>query len=433
MTFEEFTQKVLEKFDISLHVRRMHYTLKFNPRVIQDLEDEDDLDNVVSHSDDFANVYIVESPGVEAIEANIPNTQLALGGPHPTFPSSNASCDASPNTMMLATGFASRCADSEYTPLELNRFREAILGSGHTFKNADEFRNAIYQMSLAGRFQYKYKKNSPTHMSVKCSIEDCPWKITTHAVEGNEILRVLLLLKTCLEQLQNTFLDKFARILNVIMGVQLTYNQAWHLKEKAKERLYGSPRASYAFLPWLCHRLREINPGTIAEYTSHEGHFKQFGPYKGALLSAIAYDADDGMFPLALGVVGSENYEDWYWFLEKLKGILDGQEVIIISDRHQGILRSVSELFGVENHAYCYRHVKENFSSFFNRKNIRGKKGKEDALLLLDNIAYARLDIDYNEAFEKLVRFNGDLARWIAENSLEHWAMSKFLKKRWEK
>ncbi|RVW45843.1 hypothetical protein CK203_086240 [Vitis vinifera] len=35
------------------------------------------------------------------------------------------------------------------------------------------------------------------------------------------------------------------------------------------------------------------------------------GPYKGALLSAIAYDANDGMFPLALGVVGSENYEDW--------------------------------------------------------------------------------------------------------------------------
>ncbi|XP_010655185.1 uncharacterized protein LOC104880400 [Vitis vinifera] len=486
MTFEEFTHKVLEKFDISLHVRRMHYTLKFNPRVIQDLEDEDDLDNVVSHSDNFANVYIVESPSVEAIEANIPNTQLALGGPHPTFPSFNASCDASPNTMMLSRGFASRCADSEYTPLESNRFRETILGSGPTFKNADEFRNAIYQMSLAGRFQYKYKKNSPTHMSVKCSVEDCPWKITTHAIEENEILRVYTyqvnhnhiaqdecsakvrvsskrgvvvvedVFRTTPEYLSRQICKDFERD----HGVQLTYNQAWHLKEKAKERLYGSPRASYAFLPWLCHRLREINPGTIAEYTSHEGNFKQLfiahafsiqgftmgcrpvlaidschlsGPYKGALLSAIAYDADDGMFPLALGVVGSENYEDWYWFLENLKGILDGQEVIIISDRHQGILRSVSELFGVENHAYCYRHVKENFSSFFNRQNIRGKKGKEDALLLLDNIAYARLDTDYNEAFEKLVRFNGDLARWVAKNSPEHWVMSKFLKKRWDK
>ena len=79
MTFEEFTQKVLEKFNNSLHVMRMLYTLKFNSRVIQDLEDEDDLDNVVSNSDDFANVYIVESPHVEAIEANISNTQLAFG------------------------------------------------------------------------------------------------------------------------------------------------------------------------------------------------------------------------------------------------------------------------------------------------------------------------------------------------------------------
>ena len=79
MTFEEFTQKVLKKFDISLHVMKMHYTLKFNPKVIQDLEDEDDLDNVVSHSDDFVNVYIVELSRVEAIKANIPNTQLAFG------------------------------------------------------------------------------------------------------------------------------------------------------------------------------------------------------------------------------------------------------------------------------------------------------------------------------------------------------------------
>ena len=91
--------------------------------------------------------------------------------------------------MMLSRGFASRCADSEYTPLESIRFRQTILRSGHTFKNAEEFWNAIYHMSLGGRFDYKYKKNSPTHTSVKCSVKGCPWKITVHAVEGNVILR----------------------------------------------------------------------------------------------------------------------------------------------------------------------------------------------------------------------------------------------------
>ena len=91
------------------------------------------------------------------------------------------------------------------------------------------------------------------------------------------------------------------------------------------------------FLPWLCHRLREINPSTIAEYTSTDGHFSQLfiahafliqgfmqdcrpilaidsrhlsGLSKGALLQTIVYDGDDGMFPLAINVVCSENYED---------------------------------------------------------------------------------------------------------------------------
>ena len=163
--------------------------------------------------------------------------------------------------MMLSRGFASRCADTEYTPFESNRFREAILGSGHTFKNADEFRNAIYQMSLAGRFQYKYKKNSLTHMSVKCSIQGCPWKIIAHAVEGNEILRVYTyqvnhnhiaqdecsskvrvsskrgvvvvedVFRTTPDYLPHQICKDFERD----HGVQLTYNQAWHLKEKAKK------------------------------------------------------------------------------------------------------------------------------------------------------------------------------------------------------
>ena len=55
--------------------------------------------------------------------------------------------------------------------------------------------------------------------------------------------------------------------------------------------------------------------------------------------------------------------------------------------------------------------MEENFSSFFNGQNIKGKKGKEDVFLFLDNIAYAKLGIDYNEPFEKLVHFNDNLAK----------------------
>ena len=69
-------------------------------------------------------------------------------------------------------------------------------------------------------------------------------------------------------------------------------------------------------------------------------------PYKGVLFSASSYDVDDGLFLLAYDLFSSENYEDWLWFLENLKMVIDEREVIIIYDRPQGIMHSILEVFG---------------------------------------------------------------------------------------
>ena len=125
---------------------------------------------------------------------------------------------------------------------------------------------------------------------------------------------LLLLLKMSLEQLQFIFPVKYARILNMIMELNWHITKHGTLKRRQKKCIYGAPCDSYMFLPWLCHRLREINPKTIAEYTSHEGHFMELfiahafsiqgfimgcrlvlvidschlsRPYKGALLSPL--------------------------------------------------------------------------------------------------------------------------------------------------
>ncbi|KAL6340415.1 hypothetical protein AAG906_006076 [Vitis piasezkii] len=110
------------------------------------------------------------------------------------------------------------------------------------------------------------------------------------------------------------------------------------------------------------------------------------GPYKGALFSISSYDVDDDMFPLAYGLF---SFENCLWFLEKLKMVIGEREVIIISNRHRGIIRSVSKVFGSENHAHCYRHIKENFNSFLTKLNTKWRKGKENALQMLDFFAYA--------------------------------------------
>ena len=139
---------------------------------------------------------------------------------------------------------------------------------------------------------------------------------------------------------------------NSVSSVELSYSNDGH-----SEQLFVAHSIS------IQRFLRGCRP-IIAIDSAHMS-----GPYGGALFSATAYDANDSMFPLAFRVMSLENYEDWLWFLEKLKIVMGNKKVIIISDRHPALIRSVLEVFGLENHAYCYHHLKENFKSFLSKHN----------------------------------------------------------------
>ena len=98
-------------------------------------------------------------------------------------------------------------------------------------------------------------------MSVKCSAEGCPWKITTHTVEGNVILRVhtyqvdhnhiaqdehsskvrvtskrgVVIVEDVFRPIPEYLPCQICKDFECDHGVELTYNQAWHLKEKEKK------------------------------------------------------------------------------------------------------------------------------------------------------------------------------------------------------
>lgn len=70
------------------------------------------------------------------------------------------------------------------------------------------------------------------------------------------------------------------------------------------------------------------------------------GKYGGCLVSVCAQDANFQIFPLAFGIVDSENDDVWEWFFRKLSAFVDDStETVFISDRHASIyigLRRVS-------------------------------------------------------------------------------------------
>jgi len=60
------------------------------------------------------------------------------------------------------------------------------------------------------------------------------------------------------------------------------------------------------------------------------------GRYGGYLVAASAQDANFQVFPIAFGILNSENDEVWTWFMTKLtEAIPDDPELVFVSSNRQ--------------------------------------------------------------------------------------------------
>ena len=58
------------------------------------------------------------------------------------------------------------------------------------------------------------------------------------------------------------------------------------------------------------------------------------GPYKGVLLVATAQDGNSKCYLIAWGIVDSENYDSWTWFLTRTKEVIgDTDNLLFVLDK----------------------------------------------------------------------------------------------------
>ncbi|XP_058181180.1 uncharacterized protein LOC131299611 [Rhododendron vialii] len=297
-----------------------------------------------------------------------------------------------------------------------------IIEEGISFEEL--FKKDVILFAALNKFTFKYLDNSRHYYRLACVVDGCPWKLIATAQDESELIRVIKMTNEHCHTAQNNtnfkprirtkemgmiFLDKIVGQPNFLpksickdfelaFHTPLTYSQGWRTKEHAHELISGPVSKTYHLVPWMCQRLIKSIPNTKAVWSSSEdGKFKQLfvafgcsitgflagcrpmlfidaclltGPYRGSCLFAIAYDANDQLYPLAYASVSSENYVDWLWFMHNLKEIVAKKEVVLVTDHNPGLLRAVKELFGEECNAWCVRHVKENFSKFATEKGI---------------------------------------------------------------
>ena len=158
--------------------------------------------------------------------------------------------------------------------------------------------------------------------------------------------------------------------------VNVSYWKSWRGREVRMELALGSMAGSYALMPAYLGLLQTTNPGSICCLHKEENSdgsmmskyaFIAFGAsikgyrymrkvvvidgtrlkgrYGGCLLSACCQDGNFQIFPLAFGIVDSENEDAWEWFLSQLKTFVeDAHHLVFVSDRHGSIYNPIGKV-----------------------------------------------------------------------------------------
>ncbi|XP_059280955.1 uncharacterized protein LOC132034577 [Lycium ferocissimum] len=155
----------------------------------------------------------------------------------------------------------------------------------------------------------------------------------------------------------------------------------------------GTPEHGYACLSAYLYMVGNLNPGSrICISLDDADRFKYYfvaygacirgykhmpkvivvdgthlyGQYEGVLLSAVAQDTENHIYPIAFCVADKECDESWTYFFEQLRYIIvDEPDLCIISDRHKSIANSVSRIFEHAHHGLCMKHLGDNLRKNF--------------------------------------------------------------------
>ncbi|XP_016200246.1 uncharacterized protein LOC107641265 [Arachis ipaensis] len=245
-------------------------------------------------------------------------------------------------------------------------------------------------------------------------------------------------------------------------NVELTKSKAARVKQFALDELQGTYIEQYRRLYDYCHELLRSNPGSTVKlqverppefaserpkpgvdlrlkfqrlYVCLDACKKSFmvcrpiicldgcfikTPYGGQLLTAIGWDPNDQMLPIAYAVVEVETKDTWTWFLTNLCDDFGYDKIrgcTFMSDQQKGLVPTFDELIPGVDHRFCVRHLYSNF-----RKRFPGLQLK----LMMWNAAKATYLQERERRMAEIQSLDNGAYNHLMEIPTKYWCRHKF-------
>ncbi|XP_026399803.1 uncharacterized protein LOC113295691 [Papaver somniferum] len=261
---------------------------------------------------------------------------------------------------------------------------------------------------MATGYKIVILKNDKTRFTAKCEEDGCGWRIHLGPVNG-DISRFVL-------KDSNGDSLKPRQIMSLFKKTyesNIKYLHARRGKETVFEEQFGDDKNSYSDLTWYVKAIEETNPDSYVKFEADH--------IQGALMAATCINGNNGFYPFAFALVSAENKDNWFWFLENLKQVVDGRQIVFLSDRGEGLLQGIPKVFPNSYHNYCFYRIKCNL-------HIGSDDAKSKFVIdLFYKATYSYTTSNFEEALRGIHAIGcGHVANYIRTIPTKKWANAFF-------
>ncbi|XP_056860035.1 uncharacterized protein LOC130508507 [Raphanus sativus] len=319
---------------------------------------------------------------------------------------------------------------------------------GDLFLNKTVLKARFELCAMKHNFHYTVTKSNKSVWCIRCADKVCYWGARAECLKGSTYFIINKYVgehscapsnkssggKTTLAKtIGSLIMHKFegvkegpkAKYIVQIMrndyGCEISDSLAWDSREYAINAVRGIPDESYGKIPKYLHMLEEANPGftnVMRRVIVIDGTFLK-SKFKGVLLVATALDGNSNLYPIAFGIVDSENHQSWEWFMRQLKLVVaDGNGLAFISDRQGSIAKAVENVYPLAAHGICIHHLLNNVVTYFRGKGLAG---------LVSKASKAYRVADFKRIFGHVCNISPAIGTYLMEADVKKLARCQFI------
>ncbi|XP_013689379.2 uncharacterized protein LOC106393193 [Brassica napus] len=255
-----------------------------------------------------------------------------------------------------------------------------LVKTGDLFLNKTVLKARFELCAMKHNFHYTVTNSNKSVWCIRCADKVCFWGARAECLKGSTyfIIKKYVGVHSCAPSSKTSagktasaktigglIMHKYegikegpkakdiVQIMRSDYGCEISDSLAWDSREYAVNAVRGIPEESYGKIPKYLHMLREANPvfgqsirgfsKVMRRVIVVDGTFLK-SKFKGVLLVATAIDGNSNLYPIAFGIVDSENEQSWEWFMRQLKVVVaDDNGLAFISDRQVSISEGTGE------------------------------------------------------------------------------------------